>query len=104
VTNEGEQVELGSGSPDPQFRNYPAASHVEGKAAVHLRRQESTGGTVYHNNTDGTCPYCHSMLRTLLPEGAILAVVPPPDAKPKTSRWKATPTSYVGNEKDPKPA
>jgi hypothetical protein len=103
ITNEGDVVPLQSGGATPLFDNYSSASHVEGKAAIWIRDHGSTGGVVYHNNTDGTCGYCVSHVPTLLPEGARLSIVPPPDAVPKNSRYKASPIDRVGNEKRPNP-
>jgi len=103
ITNEGDVVPLQSGGATPLFDNYSSASHVEGKAAIWIRDHGSTGGVVYHNNTDGTCGYCVSHVPTLLPEGARLSIVPPPDAVPNNSRYKASPIDRVGNEKRPNP-
>ena len=61
-----------------RYRHYVAAGHVEGKAAIQIRLAGSTGGTMHHNNPNGTCPYCLHQVPTLLPEGATLTVIPPP--------------------------
>jgi len=103
TTNEGDTVHLTSGNADPRYANYPAASHVEGKAAIAIRDSGSSGGTVEHNNTGGTCGFCNAQLPTLLPEGAQLTVVPPANAVPANSRAVAVPTTYVGNANEPKP-
>ena len=100
VTNEGGVIPLESGNPS--LSNYPAASHVEGKAALELRSSGSSGGTVYHNNPSGTCPYCNSQLPTLLPEGVTLRVAPPDGAIARTRRWIDVVKDYVGNANDPK--
>ena len=100
VTNEGKVIPLESGNPS--LSNYPAASHVEGKAAIELRASGSSGGTVYHNNPGGTCPFCNSLLSTLLPEGATLRVVPPAGAVARTPRWIDVIKDFVGNSATPK--
>ena len=102
ITNEGDVVPLQSGPPDPRYSNYPPAKHVEGKAAIWIREHGSTGGVVYHNNPGGTCGLCNSQVKTLLPEGASLRIVPPADAVPKNERAKAAPTDNLGNENIPK--
>src|SRR5580692_669781 len=79
------------------------AGHVEGKAAVWIREHGSTGGVVYHNNTDGTCGPCDSQIETLLPNKATLSVFPPPDAIAKNPSWRQGPTEYEGNDNPPKP-
>lgn len=83
------------GEPTP-YLNYVAAGHVEGKAAIQIRQMGSTGGTIHHNNPNGICVYCHHTVPTLLPVGATLTVVPPPQAKAPSPRWHAEPTTYVG--------
>jgi hypothetical protein len=103
MTDEGEVVPLQSGNGNPNYGNYAAASHVEGQAAIWIRENQSTGGTVYHNNINGTCGYCDAQLETLLPENATLEVVPPANAVPNNSRAVATPSIYVGNANNPKP-
>ncbi len=59
-------------------------------------------GTLYHNNTNGTCGFCNNMTSTFLPEGATLTVIPPANAIPNNSRAIAVPKTYVGNDKTPK--
>jgi hypothetical protein len=59
-------------------------------------------GIVFHNNTNGTCGYCDTMLSTLLPEGANMRVIPPSNAVPNNSRAVAEPRNYVGNSNNPK--
>ena len=81
--------------------HYVAACHVEGKAALQIRQMGSSGGTIHHNNPNGTCPYCRHAIPTLLPEGASLTVVPPPAAHAPTPRWIAETFTYVGNADDP---
>jgi RHS repeat-associated protein len=103
ITNEGEVVPLQSGSASPTYANYPAASHVEGKAAIVIRESSSSGGVVYHNNPNGTCSFCNSQVPTLLPEGAELRVVPPAGTVPPSARWYVNPKPYVGNSSIPKP-
>jgi hypothetical protein len=103
ITNEGDVVPLQSGPPDPRYSNYAPAKHVEGKAAIWIRDHGSSGGVVYHNNTEGTCGYCVSQVPTLLPEGARLRIVPPADAVPKNSQYTAAAIDRVGNERLPNP-
>jgi len=103
ITNEGNAVPLQSGQASPLYSNYPPASHVEGKAAIWIRENGSAGGVLYHNNTGGTCGFCNSQIRTLLPEGARLRVVPPGNAAAKNSRANESPTDYTGNGAMPNP-
>jgi len=102
MTNEGQVVPLQSGGTNPAYRNYAAAGHVEGKAAIWIRENGSTGGVVYHNNTNGTCGFCNLQITTLLSEGAKFRVVPPENAVANNSMAQAGPTEYVGNARTPK--
>jgi hypothetical protein len=95
-------VPLQSAGSDPLYKNYIPASHVEGKAAIWISENGSTGGVLYHNNTDGTCGFCNSQIGTLLPKGAKLRVVPPGNAAPKNSRARGAATEYEGNDAVPK--
>ena len=101
ITNEGNERPLLSGDPDPLYANYPAAKHIEGMAAIIIRKTGSSGGIVYHNNTGGTCGICKSNISTLLPEGATLLTVPPKGAVPKNRRADARPRPHVGNSEQP---
>ena len=101
ITNEGDTVYFTSGDTDPLYKNYPNAGHVEGKAALYIRTNNSTGGVLFHNNIDGTCSYCDTMTETLLPEEAQLDVYPPENAMAKKRGAQASPTSYKGNNKTP---
>ena len=103
ITNEGDVVPLQSADAIPLYKKYIPASHVEGKAAIWLGDYGSSGGAVYHNNTDGTCGWCNSMLRTLLPNKVNLKVFPPQDAVAKDSWARQNPTEYEGNAAIPKP-
>jgi hypothetical protein len=98
ITNEGEVVPLQSAERSPLYSNYPPAGHVEGKAAIWIREHGSSGGVLYHNNTDGTCGFCNSQIRTLLPKGSHLRVVPPRDAVAKKPLARQAPTEYEGND------
>jgi hypothetical protein len=98
----GEQIPFSSGGANPKYSNYIPASHVEGKAAIYMRENEVTEGTVYHNNTDGTCPYCDKMLPTLLDENSTLTVVPPENAVAPKPSWVDRPKTYEGNANQPK--
>lgn len=80
---------------------YVAAGHVEGKAAIQIRSTGSTGGTIHHNNPNGTCGYCRHAIPTLLPEGATLTVIPPPGALARSPWWTSEPITFVGNDRDP---
>jgi hypothetical protein len=102
VTNEGKVVLLKSGDPNSLYSNYRPAGHVEGKAAVWIREHGSTGGVIYHNNTDGTCGPCHSQIETLLPQDAVLWVFPPPEAIAKNAWARQGPTKYKGDAAIPK--
>jgi uncharacterized Zn-binding protein involved in type VI secretion len=102
ITKEGQTVPLESGNTDPKYANYAAAGHVEGKAAIWMRDNDSEGGTVFHNNTNGTCNYCNTQIPTLLPEGSTLDVVPPDNAVANNQWAHADPTSYTGNANSPK--
>ncbi|WP_255356982.1 DddA-like double-stranded DNA deaminase toxin [Duganella sp. Root336D2] len=103
VTNEGKVIQLRSGGKEVPYSGYKAvsASHVEGKAAIWIRENASSGGTVYHNNTTGTCGYCNSQVKALLPEGVELKIVPPANAVARNSQAKAIPTINVGNATQP---
>jgi hypothetical protein len=101
ITNEGQTVPFQSGNADPVYDNYVAAGHAEGKAALWIRQNRSSGGVVYHNNPEGTCPYCDKQLRTLLPEGSVLTAVPPADAVPRNNSWIGVAKPYAGNSKVP---
>ena len=103
ITNEGDVVPLRSPGASPLYNNYSPAGHVEGKAAIWIRQNNSTGGVVYHNNTDGTCGFCNSMLTTLLPYKSLLRVVPPRSAVAKDAWAIDYPKAYEGNSAIPKP-
>ncbi|MGD9155141.1 MAG: DUF4157 domain-containing protein [Bacillota bacterium] len=102
VTSNGERIPFSSGNANPKYSNYISASHVEGKSAIYMRENGIKKGTVYHNNTDGTCPYCDKMLQTLLEKDSVLEVIPPKGAKAPKPSWVDKPKIYVGNEKVPK--
>jgi SCP1.201-like deaminase len=103
ITNEGQTVPLQSGDADPAHDNYPAAAHAEGKAAMWIRQNGSSGGVVYHNNPKGTCQLCRTNLPTLLPKDSVLTVVPPADAAPPDKTWIGKINSFFGNSSMPKP-
>ncbi len=103
ITPDGKQIPFSSGNANPNYKNYIPASHVEGKAAIYMRENNIKKGTVYHNNTDGTCPYCDKMLPTLLEEGSVLEVVPPKGSVAPKPSWVDKPKTYTGNDKIPKP-
>lgn len=103
VTPNSEHMPFSSGNPNPNYKNYIPASHVEGKSAIYMRENGITSGTIYYNNTDGTCPYCDKMLSTLLEEGSVLEVIPPINAKAPKPSWVDKPKTYIGNNKVPKP-
>lgn len=90
-----------SASDDDRYRHYVAAGHVEGKAAIEIRRSGSTGGTIHHNNPFGTCVYCLHQVPVLLPEGATLTIVPPADALPRSAWWAPETVTLVGNADEP---
>ena len=102
VLDDGTQVPFSSGNANPNYKNYIPASHVEGKSAIYMRENGINNGTVFHNNTDGTCPYCDKMLPTLLDEGSTLTVVPPTNASAPKPSWVDTVKTYIGNDKIPK--
>ena len=56
-------------------------------------------GTVFHNNTNGTCGFCDKMLSTLLSEGSVLKVVPPVDAVANNLNAIDVIKEYIGNNK-----
>ncbi len=102
VTPNGEQIPFSSGNPNPFYKNYIPASHVEGKSAIYMREKGISRGVIYHNNTDGTCPYCDKMLSTLLEEGSVLEVIPPANSKAPKPSWVDKRKTYIGNDKIPK--
>jgi hypothetical protein len=101
ITNEGDVVPLRSSKRTPPYTNYVPSGHVEGKAAVWMREHGSSGGVVYHNNTDGTCGFCNSQVGTLLPPGPRLWIVPPADAIAKNPWARQGLTDHVGNSAEP---
>jgi hypothetical protein len=101
ITNEGDVVPFQAGRPR-KFWNYPSAKHVEGKAAVWIRENDSSGGVVFHNNMGGTCGFCNIQLKRLLPHNGELDVVPPPGAVAEKVNAVAEPTWYVGDAEMPK--
>jgi hypothetical protein len=102
ITNEGDVVPLQSSERSPLYSNYVPSGHVEGKAALWMRGHGSSGGVVYHNNTDGTCGFCNAQIGTLLPKGIRQWVVPPADAIAKNSKARQGLTYYIGNSEKPK--
>ena len=86
-----------TGGADPQYKNYIPAAHVEGKAAIYMNENGLTTGTVYYNNTNGTCGFCEKMLQTLLPEDAVLQVVPPVGAVANNPNATDVVKEYIGN-------
>jgi hypothetical protein len=102
-TNEGRVVRLQSGAPNPAYRNYPPAKHVEGKAAIWLRENDSSGGVLFHNHPGGTCGLCDRQTRTVLPENVKLRIVPPANAVALRKLAQTDLVPYVGNSNIPKP-
>jgi hypothetical protein len=93
-----------SGQPKPLQYNFPAAKHAEGKAAIWIRENNSSGGVLFHNNPGGTCGFCNRQIETLLPDSATLRVVPPAKAISANTRAQSKITDYIGNTKIPKRA
>jgi hypothetical protein len=65
------------GAPSSPVGSYPAASHVEVKAAVGMRDVGVTAGVMVINNPNGTCTGdlgCAAALPRVLPDGAALVV------------------------------
>jgi len=102
ITPDGQQIPFSSGDPIPLYKNYVPSSHAEGKAAIYMRDNNIKEAIIYHNNTDGTCPYCNTMLATLLEEGSVLEVIPPENAKAPKPSWVDKPKTYTGNSSIPK--
>ena len=102
VLDDGSQISFTSGNGDPRYTNYANNGHVEQKASLYMRDNNSSNATLYHNNTNGTCGFCNNMTPTFLPEGASLTVIPPSNAVPNNSRAIAVPKTYIGNDKVPK--
>jgi hypothetical protein len=101
LLSEGHMIQLRSGNASAAYSNYPSASHVEGKAAVWIRQNGASTGTLYHNNAGGVCGFCNSQISTLLPQGATLEVIPPAGSVPPRG-WYVPSRSYVGNSASPK--
>jgi hypothetical protein len=101
ITNEGKTIPFESGPPDPKYAKYPSAKHAEGKAAIWIRENKSSGGVFYHNNPKGTCASCRSNLPTLLPENGKLEVVPPENARAPDRFWDDKPRLYTGSARQP---
>ncbi len=102
VLEDGTCITFSSGNANPMFNHYIPASHAEGKAAIYMRQKGIKHGVIFHNNTDGTCPYCNTMLPTLLEENSTLIVVPPINAVAKKRGWIDKIKIYTGNNKIPK--
>ncbi|TDG04599.1 hypothetical protein E1N52_28370 [Paraburkholderia guartelaensis] len=83
--------------------NYDSSGHVEGMAALIMRKGRITEAVVMHNHPSGTCHYCNGQVETLLPKNAKLKVIPPANAKAPTKYWYDQPVDYLGNSNDPKP-
>lgn len=65
------------GAPASPIGTYPAASHVEVKAAVAMRDGDVTSGVMVINHAGGPCPGdlgCANTLPYALPDGAWLVV------------------------------
>ena len=75
---------------------------MQGKAALEIRKRGSTGGTVFHNHPNGTRLYCANMIKTLLPAGAQLTVMPPSNAVAKDDTWCDETIVRTGDTKNPK--
>jgi hypothetical protein len=101
-TNEGRIVRLRSGAANAAYRNYPSAKHAEGKAAIWLRENNSSGGVLFHNHPGGTCGYCDLQTPTLLPTGVSMRVVPPANAAAVKDLARTDMIPYVGDSKVPK--
>jgi RHS repeat-associated protein len=104
ITNEGDVIPFQNRPRDPAYRNYESAAHADGKAAIWIRENNSSGGTFYHNHPYGTCGYCYGQTPKFLPKDIPMRIVPPRDAKaPATSNnwWKDEPVLRVGNEFNP---
>ncbi len=101
ITNEGRVIPFQSGNASTRYR-YSSIGHTEAEASIWIRENGSRGGTIYHNNTNGTCSFCHAHIETLLPENAVLNVFPPRNAVPNNPWAHAEPTHYVGNASLPK--
>jgi hypothetical protein len=98
-TSNGKQIPFDSGGLSP-YKNI-SATHVEGKAALYMRKNEIMEGTIYHNNPNGICNYCDKGLATLLPKGAKLNVIPPVTATAPNPYWIDIPKTYIGNNNIP---
>lgn len=85
VLDDGTQIPFKSGGGDPRYTNYANNGHVEQKASIYMSENNISNGTLYHNNTNGTCGWCNNMTATFLPENAKLTVVPPTNAIPNNS-------------------
>jgi SCP1.201-like deaminase len=95
-------MRLQSGGRHPVYWNYPVGGHVEGKAALWIRQNNSSGGVLFHNHPGGTRGYCDLQTRTLLPKNATLRVVPPADAIAVKEMAQSQLKNYIGDMKIPK--
>ena len=102
VLDDGSQIPFSSGNPVPKYKTYVAASHAEGKAAIYMRENGINNGIIFHNNTGGTCPYCNTMLPTLLENESTLTVVPPYNSHAPKPGWVDITKTYIGNANIPK--
>ena len=102
VTYEGQVIGLQSSNTAPALINYPAAGHVEGKAAIYIGITNSVGGIVFHNNPSGTCNLCYTNTPTLLTPNASLIIMPPSGAIAPNLKWYDYPVVRIGNSREPK--
>ena len=82
------------GAPASPIGTYPAASHVEVKAAAAMRRGEVKHGVLVINHPDGPCPGelgCTTTLPMLLTEGATLTVWWPSEQGMKSQQFTGGP-------------
>ena len=78
------------GAPASPISTYPAATHVEVKAAVAMRDGELKTGVMVINNEAGPCPGelgCVAAVPLVLPTGASLVVWWPSDAGMKSQQF-----------------
>lgn len=77
-------IRSGAGEPGIEAWNDPnikagavTPSHVEGHAAVILRRSEVSEATLFINHPEGPCRYCQRVTANIVPAGSSLTVIWP---------------------------
>ncbi len=95
VSDQGEIFFLTSGGADPKY-SWPAAGHVEGKAAIYMRENAIKYGAIFHNHPKGTCNICRTNIPNMLLSGSRLRVIPMAWDGTSRKHWYHKPFTYRG--------